>query len=408
MLISMISLFFACGDKEDTASEPSGEPTTEPSTEASTEPSGEPTAEPSEETTGGTTDGGTTDEGTTDGGTTDEGTTDGGTTDEGTTDGGTTDEGTTDGGTTDGGSMATSYNAGDIVITEIMKNPCQVDPSDSSACLVDDSVGEWIELYNSTSGDVELQGFSFVDNGGTPDEFTVSSSLVVPAGGYVVLGASDDTSQNGSVNVDYAYDQSTFALGNGEDEVIVIDAAGNIIDEVYYNDANFPDDKGVSLTLNPDTLDATSNDDGANWCNATSEITTGGDLGTPGTANDACAEEVVVTDPLAGATCDAAFAGCTEADFASNDFTNETGTVVINMVGMQPYSPKCITLQVGQTVSIGATSAHPFAKVCAEDSVMDSQNGSDTAVEFTFTTAGYYNYQCGVHASMTGNIKVLP
>ena len=50
------------------------------------------------------------------------------------------------------------------------------------------------------------------------------------------------------------------ALGNGEDEVIVEeDGTGNVIDEVYYNDVDFPDDKGVSLSLNPDTLDATSN-----------------------------------------------------------------------------------------------------------------------------------------------------
>jgi plastocyanin len=78
------------------------------------------------------------------------------------------------------------------------------------------------------------------------------------------------------------------------------------------------------------------------------------------------------------------------------------------MVGMSPYSPTCLTVQVGQTVRIGATTSHPFAKVCAEDTVMDSQDGSTTDVEFTFTTAGYYNYDCGNHSFMVGNIKVLP
>ena len=224
------------------------------------------------------------------------------------------------------------------------------------------------------------------------------------------MGASSDTTVNGGVTVDYAYDHNSFKLGNGDDEVVLMDANGNLIDEVVYdNGSTFPDDKGVSLTLNPDTLDATSNDDGANWCNASSEIVVGGDLGTPGTANDACvAEEPVDTDPLANATCDATFAGCTEEDFANNDYTSETGTVAISMVGMSPYSPTCLTVQVGQTVSIGATTSHPFAKVCAEDTVMDSQDGSETDVEFTFTTPGYYNYDCGVHSSMVGNIKVLP
>ena len=115
-------------------------------------------------------------------------------------------------------------------------------------------------------------------------------------------------------------------------------------------------------------------------------------------------------DPLADATCDAAFAGCTEQDFIDGDMTSNTGVIAINMIGMQPYSPKCLTVTVGQTVSIGATGGHPFRKECAEDSVMDSQDGNTSDVEFTFTTPGYYNYRCAVnaHATMVGNIKVLP
>ena len=34
-----------------------------------------------------------------------------------------------------------------------------------------------------------------------------------------------------------------------------------------------------------------------------------------------CASESFCQDPLANATCDATFAGCTEADFANNDYT---------------------------------------------------------------------------------------
>ena len=374
MLFSITTLFLACGDKEDTAvTEPSGEPSGEASTEPAGEPSGEASTEPSGEPSG---------------------------------------EASTE--PSGEPSNEPSYNAGDIVISEIMKNPCQEieDPNNSTTtiCSVDDEFGEWVELYNASAADINLQGFSLSDNGGTPDEVTVSSSLVVVAGGYVVLGASSDTTVNGGVTVDYAYDHNSFKLGNGDDEVVLMDANGNLIDEVIYdNGSTFPDDKGVSLTLNPDTLDATSNDDGANWCNASSEIVASGDLGTPGTANDTCvAEEPVETDPLANATCDATFAGCTEEDFANNDYTGDMGTISINMVGMSPYSPTCLTVQVGQTVSIGATTNHPFAKVCAEDTVMDSQDGSTTDVEFTFTTEGYYNYDCGNHSSMVGNIKVLP
>ena len=387
MLFSITTLFLACGDKEDTAvTEPAGEPSGEASTEPAGEPSGEASGEPAGEPSG-----------------------------EASTE--PAGEPSSEASTEPAGepSNEPSYNAGDIVISEIMKNPCHEieDPNDSTMtiCSIDDEFGEWVELYNASSADIDLQGFSLSDNGGTPDEVTVSSSLVVAAGGYVVLGANSDTASNGGVTVDYAYDWNSFKLANGDDEVSLTDANGNLIDEVIYDDGSFPDDKGVSLTLNPDTLDATSNDDGSNWCNASSEIVASGDLGTPGTANDACVtEEPVETDPLANATCDATFAGCTEEDFANNDYTSETGTVVINMVGMSPYSPTCLTVQVGQTVSIGATPGHPFFKECAEDTIMDSQSGSTSDVEFTFETPGYYNYRCEVvsHSNMLGNIKVLP
>ena len=126
--------------------------------------------------------------------------------------------------------------------------------------------------------------------------------------------------------------------------------------------------------------------------------------------DDTDTDDTDIEDPLANATCDLEYAECTEQDFDRNDLRNTAGVISINMVGMQPYSPKCATVKVGQTVQIGATSGHPFKKECAEDSVMDSQDGNTSQVEFTFTTAGYYNYSGAVtsHSSMVGNIRVLP
>jgi plastocyanin len=115
-------------------------------------------------------------------------------------------------------------------------------------------------------------------------------------------------------------------------------------------------------------------------------------------------------DPLANAQCAPDFAGCSPRDFASNDFTTAFGTIDIDMVGMRPYSPTCLMVRVGQTVTIEATSSHPFRKECAEDDIMDSQDGDRSTVEFTFETAGYYNYRCAInsHVNMLGNIMVVP
>ena len=130
-----------------------------------------------------------------------------------------------------------------------------------------------------------------------------------------------------------------------------------------------------------------------------------GGCGRPCQGGDEC---VAGTCSTPTPTCSATWAGCTEADFAAADHSADTGTVSVEMISMQPYSPKCLLLKVGQTVSVAASGGHPFKKQCAEDSVMDSQNGSTSRVTFTLSTPGYYNYRCKFHSSMKGNIKVIP
>ena len=105
--------------------------------------------------------------------------------------------------------------------------------------------------------------------------------------------------------------------------------------------------------------------------------------------------------------CDATYAGCTEADFDANDKTGEAGSIDVEIMPFAPYSPKCLRVAVGQTVNIEASGGHPFEKVCAEDAVMDAQDGNTSDVSFTFTTPGYYNYKCLAHATMVGNIQVV-
>ena len=129
-----------------------------------------------------------------------------------------------------------------------------------------------------------------------------------------------------------------------------------------------------------------------------------------GSCDNACAagESCDGGTCLSAPTCDASWANCTEASFDATDKTGETGTINIDLVPFQLYSPPCLKLKVGQTVTIGATSSHPFKKQCAEDSVMDAQNGQTSNVTFTLETPGYYNYRCQAHATMKGNIKVIP
>jgi hypothetical protein len=165
---------------------------------------------------------------------------------------------------------------GAIIVTEIMQNPAAVSDND----------GEYFEVYNSTNAPIELQGWVIKSLTTDSKDHTIATSLVVSSEGYVVLGKNSDTNTNGGVTVNYAYSSNVF-LGNGSDS-IALECGANIIDSVSWDDgATFPDPTGKSMELMADKYTATDNDAGANWEEATAEIVTGGDLGTPGSANSA-------------------------------------------------------------------------------------------------------------------------
>ncbi len=61
-----------------------------------------------------------------------------------------------------------------------------------------DSAGEyddWIELYNYGTLPIDLQGVFFTDDLSDSTEWEIPSSLIIPAGGYLILWADDDTGQ---------------------------------------------------------------------------------------------------------------------------------------------------------------------------------------------------------------------
>lgn len=158
-----------------------------------------------------------------------------------------------------------------IVINEIMQNPFAVSDGD----------GEWFEVYNDSGSDVDIDGWTAEDN--DSDSFVISNGgpLLVPAGGFLVLGNNADSGTNGGVAVDYEY--SGMALANGGDELVLIDTDGVEVDRVEWDGGPvYPDPNGASMSLALPTLD---NNDGANWCEASTPFGDG-DLGTPGGAND--------------------------------------------------------------------------------------------------------------------------
>lgn len=160
------------------------------------------------------------------------------------------------------------------VINEIIQNPS----------AVSDSNGEWFEVFNPSGRPINLNGFAIKDDGSNSHVIDNGGPLLVPAGGYLVLGRNANSGTNGGVGVDYQY--SGFFLGNGADEVVLVDSLGNEIDRVNYDGGPaFPAPTGASMAL---LIPGADNNAGANWCTSTTPFGSGGsgDSGTPGAVND--------------------------------------------------------------------------------------------------------------------------
>ena len=166
-----------------------------------------------------------------------------------------------------------------LIVTEFQKDPT----------TVSDSVGEWIEIYNPGTQPVDISNWILSDLG---SESTVldggGQRITVRAGRHFVLGRNADTDLNGGVKVDFEY--TSFTLSNGEDEIVLSQPDGTVIDQIAYDDGVlWPDEPGRSISLDPDAYDAGANDDGSQWCASRKRLSWGNtNTGTPKNRNEDC------------------------------------------------------------------------------------------------------------------------
>ena len=178
-------------------------------------------------------------------------------------------------------SSARRPSVGEVVITELMIDP------DSVA----DQQGEWLEIKNNTSHWLDLTEYRLADGGRDDMEIAPvsSGSMVMPPGGYIVLCAESDYWDNGGVECHGTFRWWTFgdgfAMSNTEDEVLLTDDWGVILDRVHWTEGFVV--VGGSLGLDPDEHSTTRNDNLDLWCEQWSWLPFG-DSGTPGEDNDPC------------------------------------------------------------------------------------------------------------------------
>ena len=190
---------------------------------------------------------------------------------------------------------------------------------------MNDSAGEYFEIYNNTTVDIDINGWTIRDDGSDSHVINNGGPLEILAGGYLTLGINGDTATNGGIS--HAYIYSGFNLSNGADEVIIVDPNVTIVDQVFYDGGpNYPDPTGLTMQLDLNSLSATDNDTGSNWCVSDTEF------GTPGAANTACEILPPTCNASFGssvAACDESTTGDSETVIAVWDFVNGSTNGVI-------------------------------------------------------------------------------
>jgi len=166
------------------------------------------------------------------------------------------------------------YSDQAIVITEVMVNPS----------AVSDSYGEWFEITNTSDSTIDIQGWIIKDSG--QDEHSiVSDEQVIPIlpGEYFVFARNADPSLNGGFSVGYQYEN--FSFSNSEDEIIILDTSGAIVDEIHYNNT-WPFSSGSSMEIHDPSIDNYLSD---SWFVSTLSYGDG-DHGSPGIPYDGSLE----------------------------------------------------------------------------------------------------------------------
>lgn len=161
-----------------------------------------------------------------------------------------------------------------IAINELMADPLQAAGGATW--------GEWFEVHNYGVEPVNLAGWT-IASAGQPSHI-IASSLLVPAGGYAVLGRGADTSLNGGVVIDYNYftGSATTIWLDATDYLLLRDTDGALVDSVRWtNSGTFA--RGVTRGLRAVGQD-NANVDGAGWGYSTTTFGDG-DFGTPGAPN---------------------------------------------------------------------------------------------------------------------------
>jgi len=141
------------------------------------------------------------------------------------------------------------------VINEFMAS------NDAAQADQDGEFDDWIELYNNSSSAIDLAGYFLSDDGDELMKWPFPDGTTIGSNGYLIIWADDDEEQAGL--------HATFKLSAAAEAIFLVDADGNIVDEVSYVDqitdtsfGRYPNGLGdfqlMSPTFNAENMGITS------------------------------------------------------------------------------------------------------------------------------------------------------
>jgi len=134
---------------------------------------------------------------------------------------------------------------------------------------------DWLEIHNSSTGAVDLSGYTLTDNMAVVDKWTFPSGAIVPAEGFLLVWADGETNQTGGGSY-----HADFALSSAGEDIAIFSPQRMLID---------------SHTFGPQTGDISR----GRWPNGTGQTYS---MGTPTPAASNIAASLVVTSPLGAPT----------------------------------------------------------------------------------------------------------
>ena len=166
-----------------------------------------------------------------------------------------------------------------IILFGVLLLSCEDSISNNSDANEYVNPGDWVELFNPTSENIDIGNWVFKDED-NDHNFTIPGNQLMGPGMFLVLCRDTlEFKDNFPSVINFAGDLG-FGLNGGGELIRLFDSNGNLVDEVVYDDADpWPaeaDGNGPTLELIHPSLE---NDLGENW--KASDI----DGGTPGKAN---------------------------------------------------------------------------------------------------------------------------